>query len=86
MNVTSAVTDCLSSTCRNSRGKDDCYDSYCSPAMLLANSTTPNITAINRCLHKLCHSGDDALPYADADVIGIGVGDLLHSFQIYKTS
>jgi len=73
-NITSTVTDCLSSTCRNSRNSDLCYDNYCSPVKLLANSTTPNITAINGCLNQLCYSGFSALPYADADVVGIGVG------------
>ncbi len=72
-NITSTVTDCLSSTCRNSRNSGHCYDNYCSPVKLLANDTTPNITAINGCLNQLCHSGFSALPYADADVVGIGV-------------
>jgi len=71
--ITSTVTDCLSSTCRNSRQSGGCYDDYCSPVRLLANNTTPNITAIDRCLSKLCSSGYSALPYADADVVGIGV-------------
>jgi len=72
-NITSTVTDCLSSTCRNSRNSDLCYDNYCSPVKLLANDTTPNITAINGCLNQLCYGGFSSLPYADADVIGIGV-------------
>ena len=72
--VTSAVTDCLSSTCRSSRNSSFCYDNYCSPVMLLQNNTSPNIEAINTCLYTLCSNPLEALPWADADVIGIGVG------------
>lgn len=76
--VTAAVTDCLSSTCRNSRdGRDglrSCYHEYCSPTTLLTNNTAPNIAAINNCIFKLCHQDDyGQLPYADDDVVGIGV-------------
>lgn len=72
-NITSSVTDCLSSTCRNSRAKGFCYDDYCSPVKLLTNSSSPNITAINRCLGTLCSSGYKSLPFADSDIVGIGV-------------
>jgi hypothetical protein len=71
--ITSAVTDCLSSTCRNSRRSDLCYDNYCSPVKLLANSSSPNITAVNQCLHTLCSGGYNSLPFADADIVGVGV-------------
>jgi len=76
-NVTASVTDCLATTCRNSRGDnldDPSFDEFCSPIRLLINNTAPNITAINQCLSKLCSMEKyGALPYADADVIGIGV-------------
>jgi hypothetical protein len=71
--VTSAVTDCLSSTCRNSRRSDLCYDDYCSPVKLLANSSSPNVTAVNQCLKTLCSGGYKSLPFADSDIVGIGV-------------
>ncbi|KAF2668732.1 hypothetical protein BT63DRAFT_414700 [Microthyrium microscopicum] len=71
--ITSSVTDCLSSTCRNSRRSDLCYNDYCSPVRLLTNSSAPNMEAINRCMQQLCGSGYAALPYADPDVLGIGV-------------
>ncbi|KAF2491244.1 hypothetical protein BU16DRAFT_621842 [Lophium mytilinum] len=70
--VTSAVTECLTQTCRASRNKKACINS-CAPVNLLTNSTTPNIEGVNDCLHTLCHGGYDSLPYADADIIGIGV-------------
>ncbi|KAF1811224.1 hypothetical protein P152DRAFT_66125 [Eremomyces bilateralis CBS 781.70] len=72
-NITSTVTDCLSSTCRASRRRRLCYDDYCSPMQLLAKNSSPNLTAIHRCLNRLCYSNYAALPYADVDVIGIGV-------------
>lgn len=71
--VTSAVTDCLSSTCRNSRQSNLCYEDYCSPVKLLANSSSPNITAVNQCLNTLCSGGYKSLPFANADIVGIGV-------------
>jgi hypothetical protein len=71
--VSSVVTDCLSSSCRNSRRRDLCYDTHCSPIKLLSEDRIPNITAINSCLYRLCTSGLNALPFADADVVGIGV-------------
>lgn len=73
--VTSVVTDCLSSTCRKSRNSSFCYDDYCSPVKLLSSNTSPNVEQINACLYTLCSNPIDALPWADADVIGIGVGD-----------
>ncbi|KAF2841390.1 hypothetical protein M501DRAFT_1014191 [Patellaria atrata CBS 101060] len=71
--ITASVTDCLSSTCRNSRDPNFCYNDYCSPTRLLINSSTPNVQEINNCLYRLCHSEHRALPYADQDVVGIGV-------------
>ncbi|KAE8443846.1 hypothetical protein EG329_001255 [Mollisiaceae sp. DMI_Dod_QoI] len=71
--VTSAVTDCISSTCRSSRNSFFCYPEYCSPVKLLRNDTSPNLDAINTCLNTLCSNNVKSLPWADADVIGIGV-------------
>ncbi|KAI1381675.1 hypothetical protein F4677DRAFT_403896 [Hypoxylon crocopeplum] len=71
-NVTSAVTECLSSTCRVSRCPTSCY-SKCSPVALLANNTTPNVTAISDCVSTLCGNGYNSLPHADPDITGIGV-------------
>ncbi|KIN03342.1 hypothetical protein OIDMADRAFT_39710 [Oidiodendron maius Zn] len=80
--VTSAVTDCISSTCRSSRDSTFCYTGYCSPVNLLRNNTSPNLDAINTCLSVLCNNTVKALPWADADVIGIGLGFL--GFAIYQ--
>jgi len=71
--ITSSVTDCLSSTCRASRDVDYCYENHCSPTRLLTNGTLPNLEGINDCLHTLCNSDRRALPWPDADVVGIGV-------------
>ncbi|KAH6704377.1 hypothetical protein BKA61DRAFT_740098 [Leptodontidium sp. MPI-SDFR-AT-0119] len=72
-NVTSAVTDCISSNCRASRNSKSCYTDYCSPVRLLRNNTSPDLEAINTCLNTLCGGGVKYLPWADADIIGIGV-------------
>lgn len=70
--VTSAVTDCLTSTCRNARNKSRCRDP-CSAVNLLINNTTPSVQGVNSCLYSLCDGGYNSLPYADADIVGIGV-------------
>jgi len=74
-NITSAVTDCLTQTCRNSRQSSRCYD-RCLPVRLIANSTAPNIEGVTDCLYTLCTGNSKSLPYADPDVIGIGVSRL----------
>ena len=70
--VTLAVTDCLTSTCRNARNKGSCRSS-CSAVNLLTNNTSPNLQGLDECLNSLCTGGYHSLPWADADVIGIGV-------------
>jgi hypothetical protein len=75
--VTLAVTECLTSTCSNARNRGRCKE-QCSAVNLLINSTTPNVEGLNACLHNLCTGGYKSLPYADADVIGIGVSVLVH--------
>lgn len=70
--VASAVTDCLASTCRNARNEEGCR-TQCSAVNLLINNTTPDVQGVNDCLQTLCTGGYDYLPYADADVVGIGV-------------
>jgi hypothetical protein len=82
-NISSAVTDCLSSTCRNSRGRNNCYNNYCSPVKLLSNSSSPNVTAVNECLNYLCSNPYQSLPYADPDIVGIGVIILLRLGELY---
>lgn len=71
-NVTLAVTECLTATCRNARHPKTC-EMQCAGVNLLMNSTTPNVPGLNQCLGTLCTGGYDSLPFADADVVGIGV-------------
>lgn len=78
--VTLAVTQCLTSTCRNARNTTSCRDP-CSSVNLLTNNTSPNIQGLNECLHTLCNGNYSSLPYADADVIGIGVSRLNYSIS-----
>lgn len=71
--ITSSVTDCLSSTCRHGREDNGCYNNFCSPVKMISNNTLPNVVGINDCLFSLCNAGTGALPWADADIVGIGV-------------
>lgn len=73
--VTSAVTSCLTATCGNARNQVDCKDK-CEAVNLLINNTTPNVQGINDCLDALCLHEFHALPFADADIVGIGVSFL----------
>ena len=77
-NVTNVVTECLTQTCKASRNPSACSQP-CSAVNMLVNSTRPNIGGVNGCLNKLCTGGYASLPYADADVIGIGVCSKLPS-------
>ncbi|KAF1845103.1 uncharacterized protein K460DRAFT_103095 [Cucurbitaria berberidis CBS 394.84] len=70
--ITFAVTECLTATCRNARHGNAC-EVQCSGVNLLVNSTTPSLHGINQCLNTLCTGEYDSLPFADADVVGIGV-------------
>ncbi|KAF2823696.1 hypothetical protein CC86DRAFT_408724 [Ophiobolus disseminans] len=71
-NVTLAVTDCLTATCRNARQPAFC-NYQCAGINLLTNGTTPNMAGLNECLRELCTGQQRSLPFADADVVGIGV-------------
>ncbi len=70
--VASTTTHCLTSTCDQSRELDSIRcDSLCTTSMLI-NSSTPSLPGVNNCLAELC-SSDEAIPFANQDVIGIGV-------------
>jgi hypothetical protein len=77
--VTSAMTECLAATCRNSRNSDSCRKS-CTIGHILTNNTTPNAVEINRCMYDLCRGGIKSMPYADSDIIGIGVSKPLKAY------
>ena len=77
--ITLAVTDCLTATCRNARNNTRCQ-TECAGVNLLVNSSTPNLQGLDRCMDLLCEGGSDvysSLPYADADVVGIGVSNTI---------
>lgn len=71
--VTATVTECLTQTCLAARNGSLCYDQYCAPTKLLINGTMPNQTAISQCLYTLCSNGLEVVPFANSDIIGIGV-------------
>lgn len=83
--ITSAVTHCLLGTCDQARDSTAC-SSKCSPVAMLINSTTPSFQGVSDCLETLC-AGSRSLPYANSDIIGIGVGylRLLTPSQIFDT-
>jgi hypothetical protein len=70
--ITFAVTDCLTATCRNAREPEHCRHP-CSGVNLLVNSTTPSLSGLNECMNLLCSGNETSLPFADADIVGIGV-------------
>ena len=71
-NITSAVTHCLINSCDQARDTAACFTA-CSPANLLVNSTTPSFDGVSACLGILCANDNNVLPYANSDIIGIGV-------------
>jgi hypothetical protein len=73
-NIAFAVTDCLTTTCRNARKPEHCLRS-CSGANLVVNITTPNLSGLNEWMNSLYSGNESSLPFADADadVVGIGV-------------
>lgn len=71
--ITLAATDCLSATCRGGRDAGDCFESVCSPVKLMKNGTLPDVRGVNGCLNRICSAGTGALPWADADIVGVGV-------------
>lgn len=80
--ITSAVTGCLTATCMNARGYEQCK-AACSPVNILVNSTMPDVEGVNGCLRALCHNQEDSfgsVPYADEDIIGAGVSILVSLF------
>ncbi|ORX96513.1 hypothetical protein BCR34DRAFT_578638 [Clohesyomyces aquaticus] len=70
--IAGSITGCLTSTCRAARNRSVCVD-VCAPVNLLTNSTHPSLKGVNDCLNTLCTGQYNSLPYADADVVGIGV-------------
>jgi hypothetical protein len=80
-NVTAAVTQCLTDTCNSARHSQICADA-CSPVKLLTDSTTPNLDGISNCLFTMCSAGSNSLPFANTDITGIGVSDMLSSTLI----
>ena len=77
-NVTFAVTECLAATCRKARHSKVCRP-QCARVNLILNGTTPNLQGVSQCLDSLCTGGCDSLPFADQDVVGIGVGTVIQT-------
>ena len=79
--VTTVVTECLTQTCKASRNHGACAVP-CSPVKMLTSSTTPNLGGVNECLNTLCTGGYGSLPYANPDVVGIGVSIITLSIML----
>lgn len=69
--VSNDVSRRLSETCEKSTDSSRCTWE-CSPAQLLLNSTTPRLAGPYQCLKTICQGGI-GLPFANQDVVGIGV-------------
>ena len=73
--VSNGASHCLSETCEKSANRSGCaWD--CSPARILLNSTTPRLSGPYQCLKTICE-GSAGLPFANQDVVGVGVGGLV---------
>ena len=70
--ITRAVTECLTSTCSLARTPEICSDA-CSSVNLLTNETMPNYAGLNACMFSLCTNGYNAVPFANSEILGIGV-------------
>lgn len=68
------IAECFSDTCditKNPKGKYHCGDA-CSTSVLLSGGALEVAPALRVCAARLC-SDSSVLPYADQDVLGIGV-------------
>lgn len=71
-NVTSMVTRCLTGMCDSARDSTDC-ENACLPVKLFNENMAPDLDGISDCIYTLCHAEMGSIPFADSDVIGIGV-------------
>ncbi|PSN62393.1 hypothetical protein BS50DRAFT_638039 [Corynespora cassiicola Philippines] len=70
--ITFALTDCLTATCEHARNRSIC-GYKCSGVNLIGNDNFPNLQGMNECINALCTGDYDSLPFADDDIVGIGV-------------
>ena len=72
-NVALNISNCFSNTCESTRDPSICT-AYCSAADMVTQDNFLDISGNTyECISTLC-SSDCALPYANADIFGIGVG------------
>ena len=69
--VSSSLVSCLASTCDASREPQNCA-SACNMTVLYPSGASTNLTAVTGCLSLIC-GNTCGLPYADQDVLGVGV-------------
>jgi hypothetical protein len=69
--VSATLTSCLISTCDASREPENCIEACNIPNLYSATNST-NLTAVTACLSLIC-GNTCALPYANQDVMGVGV-------------
>jgi hypothetical protein len=69
------ISNCFSNTCQKTRDPSICMD-YCSAADMVTQDNSLDIGGNTfDCISQLC-SSDCALPYANTDIFGIGVGEV----------
>ena len=72
-NVALNIANCFSNTCENTRDPSICT-AYCSAANMVTQDNFLDIDGNTfKCISELCWS-ECALPYANVDIFGIGVG------------
>ena len=72
-NVALNISNCFSNTCESTRDPSICT-AYCSAADMVSQDNLLDIVGNTQlCISQLC-SSDSALPYANAEIFGIGVG------------
>lgn len=69
--ITDNITHCLPASCAKSRDSSTCAP-WCRESDLLLADGTINLTGVATCLEWLCEESC-GLPYANQDVVGIGV-------------
>lgn len=66
-----AATHCWTDTSSAARNHSKCADA-CAAVSLLESHYEPQFAGTRKCIQCLCH-GIDGLPFADQDIVGIGV-------------
>lgn len=73
--VSSTLATCLATTCDYSRDSQNCI-AACDMPVLYSGGAATNLTAVTACLSMIC-GNTCGLPYANQDVMGVGVSNII---------